>query len=167
MVDFAKQLKLKLEQKETPVNVNTTPNFTSILDEAPSEVAKPKPLPEGTYLCVVGGPRYDKSSKKGTPFVEFILRPIAAEDDVDVDELDATGGFEGRNIFATYYLTETQKWRLDAFHEHCGLDLEEEASRRSRNDMVMNSQILAYVKHEPTEDGEEVRGKLSRTAPAE
>ena len=41
------------------------PNFASILDEAPSEVDRPKPLPAGTYTCIVAGtPIYDKSSKR-------------------------------------------------------------------------------------------------------
>ena len=68
--------------------MNDAPNFASILDEAPTEISRPKPLPVGTYLCVVQGqPVYDKSNKKGTPFVEFLLRVIAAMDDVDPDDL--------------------------------------------------------------------------------
>ena len=55
--------------------MNDKPNFASILDEAPTEIDRPKPIPTGTYLCrVQGTPTYDKSSKKGTPFVQFTLR---------------------------------------------------------------------------------------------
>jgi len=46
--------------------MNERANFASILDEAPTEINRPKPLPEGTYLCVVGQPEEGKSSKKGT-----------------------------------------------------------------------------------------------------
>jgi hypothetical protein len=61
--------------------MNDKPNFASILDEAPTEIDRPKPIPTGTYLCrVQGTPTYDKSSKKGTPFVQFTLKPISAEE---------------------------------------------------------------------------------------
>ena len=42
--------------------MNDKPNFASILDEAPTEIDRPKPIPTGTYLCrVQGTPTYDKS----------------------------------------------------------------------------------------------------------
>jgi hypothetical protein len=144
-----------------------SPNFSSILDEAPSEVDRPKPLPVGTYTCIVGTPAYDKSSKKGTPYVQFILRPIAAESDVDEGELSEMGGFENKTIRATYYLTEDAVYRLDEFHEHCGVDLSDEASRRTRNDEVVNAQVRAVVKHRTSDDGTQIFAELARTLPAD
>ena len=147
--------------------MSTAPNFSSILDEAPTEVDRPKPRPVGTYLFTIGGPRYDKSSKKGTEFVEFIGTAVGAEDDVDEEELDIAGGLPFTIKF-TYYLTETQKWRLDQFHEHCGIDLSEPESRKSRNDEVAGSQVLAYIKHEPATDGsDQAFMKVGRTLPAD
>lgn len=145
----------------------STPNFSSILDESPSEVAVPVPLPQGTYLCVVqGSPRYDKSTKKGTDFVEFKLRPIAAEADVDEAELEDAGGLEGKLLNATFYLTEDAVYRLDEFHSHCGIDLEDGSSRRSRNDAVMNAEVRAYVKHETSQDGTRIFARFNRSLPA-
>jgi len=144
------------------------PNFASILDEAPSEVERPKPLPAGTYTCIVSGaPIYDKSSKKQTPYVQFTLRPISAEADVDEEELAEMGGFENKTIRATYYLTDDAVFRLDEFHEHCGLDLGDSASRRARNDAVMNSQVRAVVKHRTSDDGTQIFAELSRTLSAD
>lgn len=144
--------------------MSNTPNFASILDEAPTEIDRPKPLPAGTYLCIVAGtPLYDKSSKKGTPFVQFNLKPIAAESDVDDEDLAEMGGFEGRNIRATFYLTGDAVFRLDEFHQHCGLDLSEEQSRRQRNDEVVNAQVRAVVKHRASEDGSQIFAELART----
>ena len=57
----------------------SSPNFATILDEAPTEVNRPKPLPSGTYLCTVTGWETGKSSQKQTPFVQFNLRPMAPE----------------------------------------------------------------------------------------
>ena len=146
----------------------STPNFASILDEAPTEVNAPAPLPQGTYLTVVRGqPRYDKSAKKGTPYVEFLLHPISAEPDVDEDELADAGGLDGKIIRATFWLTDEAVFMLDQFHEHCGLDLSDAASRRQRNDEVVNAQVRAFVKHETSQDGTRIFARYNRSLPAE
>lgn len=146
----------------------STPNFQSILDEAPSEVDRPKPLPAGTYLCTVAGqPVYDKSSKKGTPYVQFTLRPLSAESDVDEDELEEMGGFDNKTLRVTFYLTEDAVFRLDEFHEHCGLDLSDEVSRRQRNDEVVNAQVRAVVSHRSSDDGAQIFAEVRRTLAAE
>lgn len=144
-----------------------TPNFQSILDDSPTEVERPQPLPVGTYLCTVASWRQDKSTKKGTPFIEFTLKPVAADEDVDTDALTEMGGFDGRQIRATYYITEDAVWRLDEFQEHCGVDLDDGNSRRMRLDQCINAQVLAYVKHEQSEDGSQTFMRLGRTAPAD
>lgn len=145
-----------------------TPNFSSILDEAPTEVNAPQPVPQGVYLCtIVGSPRYDKSTKKGTEYVEFTLRPISAEEDVDADALEAAGGLEGRTFRATFYLTEEAIYRLDEFHEHCGLDLSEPMSRRARNDEIVNGQVRAFIKHSTSSDGTRMYAQFNRSLPAD
>lgn len=146
----------------------STPNFADILDESPAEVSAPLPLPQGTYVCVVAGaPVYDKSTKKQTPYVEFTLRPLAAEADVDPTELEETGGLEGKTLRATFYLTEDAVYRLDEFHQHCGIDLEDGQSRRQRNDAVMNAEVRAFVKHETSADGSRIFARFNRSLPAE
>jgi hypothetical protein len=148
--------------------MSDAPNFQSILDEAPSEVDRPKPLPTGTYLTTVQGPVvYDKSSRKQTPYVQFTLRVIGAMDDVDAEELNEMGGFEGKTIRATFYTTEDAIYRLDEFHEHCGIDLTDGHSRRTRNDEVINSHVLASIRHRTSDDGTQIFAELGRTAPAE
>lgn len=148
--------------------MNDAPNFASILDEAPTEINRPKPLPVGTYLCVVQGqPVYDKSNKKGTPFVEFTLRPISAEEDVDADDLAEMGGIGDKTIKATFYLIDGAAFRLDEFHQHCGIDINEPASRRSRNEAIVNAQVRAVIKHEMSQDATQSFARLARTAVAD
>jgi hypothetical protein len=143
-----------------------TPNFASILDESPDEVHAPQPIPQGTYICVVAGaPVYDKSSKKGTPYVEFTLRPLSAEADVDESELEDVGGLDGKTLRATFYLTEDAVYRLDEFHTHCGLDLSDGQSRRSRNDAIMNAEVRCFVKHETSNDGTRIFARFNRSLP--
>lgn len=147
--------------------MSNTPNFASILDEEPTEVAAPTPLPQGTYLTIVAGPaRYDKSTRKGTDFVEFNLRPLEAEEDVDEDDLAAAGGLDGKTIKATFWLTEDAKFMLDQFHEHCGIDLSEPASRRQRNDEIVNARVRVFIKHEPSQDGTRIFARFNRSLPA-
>jgi hypothetical protein len=76
----------------------TTPNLAAApLGRGASDTEHPKPLPVGTYLCVVQGlPRQDRSSRAQTEFLEFTLRPIRASRDVDADALTAIGGFQNR-----------------------------------------------------------------------
>lgn len=143
------------------------PNFASILDESPTEVNTPQPAPQGTYVFTVGNPRYDKSTKKGTDFVEFPLRAIAAESDVDEAELEDAGGLDAINLRATFYLTEDAVYRLDEFHAHCGIDLDDGQSRRSRNDAVVNAEVRGFVKHEPSQDGTRIFARFNRSLPME
>lgn len=147
------------------------PNFTSILDKPSNEAERPKPLPQGSYTCVVKGlPRYDKSSKKQTPFVEFLLQPLAAGDDVDQDDLQAMGGFVNKTIRATYYLTEDAAYRLREFLDHLGIDDQENGepmSHRQRIDQSAGKQVVAFIKHQASDDGQSVYAQLANTAPVE
>lgn len=148
--------------------------FGSILDKPSTDVERPKPLPPGTYHCVVDGqPRMDKSSKKGTEFVEFSLKPMSALDDVNEDDLQTalTSGdgsvkaLSEKRIRATYYLTEDALWRLKKFLVN---DLQIEEGKKKIRQMVseaMNRQVLAQVKHVPSDDGQSMFAQLASTGP--
>jgi hypothetical protein len=148
--------------------------FGSILDKPSSEIERPKPLPTGTYQCIVDGqPRMDKSSKKGTEFVEFSLRPMGALDDVNEKDLIAalTSGdgsvkaLSDKRIRATYYLTEDALWRLKKFLVN---DLQITEGKKKIRQMVseaQNQQVLATIKHVPSEDGTGIFPQLASTAP--
>jgi hypothetical protein len=141
--------------------------FSSILDKQSSEIERPKPLPVGSYTCIVKGmPRFDTSAKKGTPFVEFTLQPIAAGDDVDTDALEEMGGFSGRTIRATYYLTEDAAYRLKDFLRHCDAG-DDEMTLGERINMTPNCQVIATIKHTASDDGQSIYANLGTTAPVE
>lgn len=141
--------------------------FTSILDRPSSDIEKPKPLPQGTYRFTVQGlPKYDKSTKKQTSYVEFALKPTAAMDDVDEDDLKAMGGFANKTVKATYYETEDAIWRLKEFLDHCGAG-EENETLRVRNEQTPNCEVMGTIKHEFSQDGTAVFAKLGTTAPVE
>lgn len=156
--------------------MNKAPNFSSILDDAPTEVDRPKSLPTGTYEFVVGRWEEGVSSQKKTPFVRFQMRPTGTMDDVDEDELaealtsaDGTSvdlGAKGMSI--TFYVTATAVYRLDEFHQQCGLDLSNPLSRKARNDEVLNASILGYVApRESNNPDAPIFMEIKRTLPAE
>ena len=124
-------------------------SFASILDRAPSEIEKPKPLPQGSYITVlVGQPRFDKSAKKQTDFVEFQHKLLSAQEDVDEDELKALGGIKDKVMKNTFYLTEGATWRLKEFLEHCGIDMDEVESLREAVEQTPGKQVGVFVNHE-------------------
>lgn len=149
-----------------------TPVFESILDRPSEDAERPKPLPQGSYVCVVHGlPEYGKSSKKQTDFVRFTLIPLQAMDDVDADALDEVGGLEGKSLSDTYYLTPNAEYRLRDFLDNCGIpsrdDDEEKLSHRARIEMATNQQVIAHVKHRASQDGSSVFAEVSGTAAVE
>ena len=138
------------------------PNFGSILDRAPSEIEKPKPLPQGSYITqIVGQPRFDKSTKKQTEYVEFTHKLLAAQEDVDEDELKALGGVKDKVMKNTFYLTEGAAWRLKEFLEHCGID--EADSLREMIEETPGKQVGIFINHEASQDGTSVFARVGKT----
>lgn len=142
--------------------------FSSILDKAPADVKPPETLPVGSYLCTVQGlPRHDKSTKKGTPFIEYTLIIQQPMDDVDEDALNAFGDVKGKPIKATFYDTEQAGYRIKEFFEHCGLDTESVDTLRELVDSPNGCQVIAHLKHEASDDGKRTFARLAGTAPVE
>lgn len=152
-----------------------TATFSSILDTPSSEVERPRPMPVGEYVCVVQGqPRFDKSAKKQTEFVEFTLKFIEAQDTVDSDALGewltkkdgSKDRLADRTTKTTYYLTENSLWRLNDFLDHCEAG-DEDMSLRQRIAETPGKQIIVTVKHEASQDGSAVFARVGATAPVE
>lgn len=145
-----------------------SPNFGALLDKPSSDIERPKPLPQGTYICVVKGlPKFDKSSKKQTEYVEFILQPLQAAEDVDQDSLTEMGGIANKTIRATYYITEDALWRLKKFLTE---DLQIEEGDNSLRQMIAETpgkQVAVFLKHQASDDGQSVYAQIASTAAVE
>ena len=142
-----------------------SPNFSSILDKASSEVKFPK-VPVGAYVGLVTGmPKYDKSARKQTPYVEFQIQLTEALEDVDADDLADYGPLGGKTLGLTfYYETEYGFKRLQAFLENCGIE-DGGVSTRERIEQAPGSTIVVVVKHKISEDGRNVREEIDDTKP--
>ena len=142
-------------------------SFSSILDRAPSEIEKPKPLPTGSYTTLlVGQPRIDKSTKKQTEYREFTHKILSAGEDVDEDDLKAyLGGKKLTDVLMknTYYITEGAVWRLKEFLEHCGIDLDEVDSLAEGIEETPGKQVGIFINHEASQDGTSVFARIGKT----
>jgi hypothetical protein len=154
-----------------------TPDFSSILDTPATEVTRPKPIPQGTYLGMTKGlPRYDRSTKKGTPFSEYTIQLLEAQKDVDEDALrEALTKGNGeiiplreRSLRLTFYHTPDALWRLVKFLKDLGLEAEDD--KVSVGDLEQESpgrQVYVHVKHTPSDDGETMFANIDKTAPVD
>src|ERR1017187_5450674 len=145
-----------------------TPSFGSILDRAPSEIEKPKPLPQGSYVTLlVGQPRFDKSTKKQTEYAEFTHKILSAGEDVDANDLKTYLGDSKKLTDVlmknTYYLTEGATWRLKDFLEHCGIDMDALDSLREGVEETPGKQVGIFINHEGSQDGTSVFARIGKT----
>jgi hypothetical protein len=131
------------------MNAGNGPNFEDLLDQSPTEVRAPGMLPEGPYVFLVKMPDYvtANSGNKGT---KFHMQPVGYLDGVDEEALTkALNGdaLADRELDLTFWHTDKSIYRLDDFHVHCGCDLNDGATRKQRNEMIIGSQVVGYVKH--------------------
>src|SRR5580693_8580985 len=98
-------------------------NISDILNRPAEDVEAPKPLPPGSYNCIVKGlPEQGESSKKKTPFLKFALQITSPREDVDEEALTEYGDVVGKQIDATYYITDDALFMLTDFLESLGID---------------------------------------------
>lgn len=155
------------------------PDFAGILNRQSGDVERPKAVPIGEYVFKIKGlPNYDKSSKKGTPYVEFTCIPTAPLDSVDPDDLaEALTRKSGNKQLSdmvqklTFYLTEDALYRVKEFLIN---DLKvateaeaEEMTLAALIDKAPNSDFIGTIKHTPTNDGKGVFANIGSTAPYE
>jgi hypothetical protein len=146
---------------------SSTPNFESILDMPAADVERPKPLPAGTYDCIVKGLfETGQSTQKKTPFVRFTYAIQAAGEDVDEDELVEIGGIADKTIKDTYYTTPEALFRLTDTLDAMGIDMEGKTVRQALDD-TPNASLRIVVGHRASEDGEQIFAEVKKTLKAE
>lgn len=141
-------------------------DFRSILNTRVNTVEKPKPLPAGTYLCVVTGHQIGESGGANkTPRCRFDLKPLAPQADVDEALFAEAGGMEAltkRKLRGDFWLTEDSLYRLIEFmSDVCGIDCSEDRSLAQALPETTNIQVLAHVIQKPSADGKEIYVEIS------
>lgn len=138
-------------------------NISDILNRPAEDVEAPKPLPPGSYNCIVKGlPEQGESSKKKTPYLRFSYQITAIRDDVDADAIaeyeaaDKNGvstGIVGKIVTSDYYLTNDALFMLTDMLTALGIDFEGGKSVSAAIDESPNSECVVFIKHEPSTDG--------------
>lgn len=154
-------------QQRNPIMTDST-NFADILNTKVEDVLPPPLLPVGTYLTVIKGlPEQGKSSQKQTDFFKFTHRIVAADDDVDMDELNEAfpEGLIDKEIDNTIYVTAKSAFVLTDFIKNCGVEWEGKTVAAAI-DLVPNCEVKIFIKHEPIGDTGRFRATVARTLPA-
>lgn len=140
-------------------------NFTDILNKPASAIEAPKPLPQGTYLCMVNGQaEIKKIGQKETLAAIFQLKPLQPQEDVDASALSEQGGIGERTIRHTLFLTEDAAYRAKEFLDHCGLDVEDGSTLGQLIAQTPGKQLLVQVGHRPSQDGTQLYLDIKKTA---
>lgn len=143
------------------------PNFSSLLDESPTEIKAPPLVPVGTYLAIVGQYTIVGNPPNNLqPYMEVPFRIVAAGDDVSEDDL-ADIDVINKVLKRKYWLTEDAAGFIDQLHADAGVDLTKPISRRQRNDMIINSEVMIVVSHSQNKAGTRTFANVDRTLPAD
>lgn len=127
-------------------------SFADILNTRAADVEAPKPFPVGTYTGLIDS-KYTINEERG--LVEFQIRFVAPEADVDPQAIVECGGIQGKSIRHTVWLMNqdgTPAFRAKQFFvEVLGLDEDMTLSK-----LIAESagrQLKFTVKHVPSKDG--------------
>lgn len=145
-------------------------SFQDILNQQQGTIEPPKPLPVGTYLCVVDGiPEITKIGKNQTDAVVFKLKPMQPRDDVDQEALQNALTVNGtpvalseKSIRHTLFGTEAAIWRLQEFLQHC--DLPDGVPLGQNLNSAMGKQVLVTLGHRASDDGKQIFAEVKATA---
>lgn len=144
------------------------PSFEDILNTPAEDAKPPVALPVGTYLGIVDGqPEFRKIGQKQTDCVNFSIKPIQAQEDVDKDKLsEALNGksLQDKKIYHRLFITEDAKWRLVKFlHNDCGIDKEGKNIKQMIPE-AMGRQVMVVIGHRAADDGSTVYQEVKSTA---
>ena len=140
-------------------------DFSKILQKQATEIEKPKPLPNGSYVAVNQKlPDFKGVGKNETPAAEFALVVLAPMDDVDPEHLAAYGDVKGKSVRHRMFLTEGTEYRtkeelVNAFGiEEAGKNLGQMFNE------TINKQVIVKIRHRPNDDGTDIYAEVESLA---
>jgi hypothetical protein len=153
-------------------------DFNSALDTQASAVEKPPVMPQGTYVWGVSKIPALSVSKSGEwNIVEFPIRGVSAEDDVDPEELQAFGAATSA-MNRISFMSPTEEgpegdasrakmmYQLKRFMEETlRVDVEDGATLREMMNASINCQFMAQAVWNPSDDGQETYINVKNYAP--
>lgn len=155
-------------------------DFSSALDTGANEVEKPPVPPQGTYIWVVTKVPTLSTSKSGEwSIVEFPIRGVSAEDDVDPEELQEFGAASAM-LNRISFMAPTEEgpegdaarkktlYQLKKFMQNTlNVDCADTATIREMLDASVNCHFMAQAVWRPSEDGEDTYIDVKNHAPVD
>lgn len=144
-------------------------NLEEQLAKQAAEIEPPKPIPVGTYLCIVDGqPTFLQLGQNKTDAVDFMMKIAQPMDDVDqsaLAEFTAKGDvIAGKRIKRRLFLTEDSIFMLKQFlTDSLGID-ETGKTLKQMIPEALGKQVYATVKHRSSDDGQRVFSEVASTA---
>ncbi len=93
-----------------------------------------------------------------------IIAPLDGVDEEALALID--GGVVGKIVKNDLWLTEDSLFMLKQFLENCGIDMAGKTITAGI-DETPNTEVVIFIKHDASEDGERIFAKVGKTAPAE
>lgn len=141
-------------------------SFTDILDMPADDIKAPQALPVGTYLGIVDGqPEFTKVGQKQTDAVDFNIKPLQAQQDVDQKQLaESLDGstLPDKKIRYRVFVTPDSKHRLLKFlKDDLGIPV---STLRQMIPEAMGKQVMVKLSHQASADGTTVYHQVQSTA---
>lgn len=156
------------------------PDFAEALNVKMEDIKEPPKLPIGTYRAVVNKvPEISKSDDGKWTFVDFNLKIVGAQEDVDQDELRDFGGLANTNrrhrfLFPTGDDEDAKKsfartdWAMKQFMEkHLQANVAGMSKKEALAQCVNHECLVAINRRADKENPEIQHENIKRTAPVE
>jgi len=151
-------------------------NFNDILNKKSSEIERPPIIPVGTYRAVVTKiPSIETTGDNKWDICDFQLRLLAAEEDVDQDDLKAYGGLGPQSVIRHNFMFNKEDeanfnrslYNMKRFLlEHLMIEGNENTSIKELLDASVNHQCLAFIKWRADKNDPEIQfAQVGKTAP--
>lgn len=123
------------------------PDFNALLDADPTQFERPPLVPEGDFLSLIKGRKFDKSAQKKTPYVRFDFQLIAPMESVSQEALDGIDLAKAKP-HDDFYLTEDAMFRLRELFELVDAVM---PSTRESIDACVGKQVILTFGHSPSQ----------------
>lgn len=153
-------------------------NFADALNTSANSIERPPLIPVGTYSAVVSRlPSMETISDGRWDVLDFQMRLLQPQDDVDQDDLAAYGGLGPQSVLRFRFMFNKEDeaafkrtlFNLKNFlQKHLQIDAPENAPLKELIDMSVNHQCLVYVKWRADKNDPELfYNEIGKTAPLE
>lgn len=126
-------------------------SFADLAQTRVGDVERPKPLPEGHYQGVMTGPFKEHKAKSGNFAARFQFKITAPGEDIDADELAASGGIPDKEFTVDYWMSPDARWRFTEFGKSMGGSDSMNLIELAEHIATCGEPFTFEVKHRPNE----------------